>query len=114
MEGNIHGYLGDSIVPSVNLCCKIENGSYHVKGLKQGIDTIQMDMDLHLNGMYPDSSFVSLEQLRLKGLTTSLDMRGKVTNLLTSPNVDANIKGKIDFTRLAQEFLNPDTLFLRE
>lgn len=113
MEGNIHGFLGDSIVPSVNLCCKIENGSYHMKGLKQGIDTLQMDMDLHLNGMYPESSFVSLEQLTLKGLTTSLDMQGKVTNLLTSPNVDANIKGKIDFTRLAKEFLNPDTLLVQ-
>lgn len=113
LEGNIHGFLGDSIVPSVNLCCKIENGSYHVKGLKQGIDTIQMDMDLHLNGMYPDSSFVSLEQLTLKGMTTSLDMNGKVTNLMTSPNVDANIKGKVDFTRLAKEFLNPDTLFVQ-
>lgn len=113
VEGNIHGYLGDSIVPSVNLCCKIENGSYHVKGLKQGIDTMQMDIDLHLNGMYPDSSFVSLEQLKLKGLTTSLDMSGKVTNLLTSPQIDTKIAGKIDFTRLAQEFLNPDTLLLQ-
>lgn len=113
MVGNIHGFLGDSIAPSVNLCCKIENGSYHMKGLKQGIDTLQMDMDLHLNGLYPDSSFVSLEQLTLKGLTTSLDMQGKVTNLLTSPNVDANIKGKIDFTRLAKEFLNPDTLLVQ-
>lgn len=113
MEGNIHGFLGDSIVPSVNLCCKIENGSYHMKGVKQGIDTLQMDMDLHLNGMYPDSSFLSLEQLTLKGMTTSLDMQGKVTNLLTSPNVDTNIKGKIDFTRLAKEFINPDTLFLQ-
>lgn len=112
LEGNIHGYLGDSIVPTVNLCCKIENGSYHMKGIKQGIDTLQMDMDLHLNGLYPDSSFVSLEQLKLKGLTTSLDMSGKVTNLLTSPNVDAKVKGKIDFTRLAEEFLNPDTLFV--
>lgn len=113
VEGNIHGYLGDSIVPSVNLCCKIENGSYHVKGLKQGIDTMQMDIDLHLNGMYPDSSFVSLEQLKLKGLTTSLDMSGKVTNLLTSPKIDTKIAGKIDFTRLAEEFLNPDTLLLQ-
>lgn len=112
MEGNIHGYLSDSIVPTVNLCCKIENGSYHMKGIKQGIDTLQMDLDLHLNGLYPDSSFVSLEQLTLKGLTTSLDMSGKVTNLLTSPNVDAKVKGKIDFTRLAEEFLNPDTLFV--
>lgn len=113
MEGNIHGYLSDSIVPTVNLCCKIENGSYHMKGIKQGIDTLQMDLDLHLNGLYPDSSFVSLEQLTLKGLTTSLDMSGKVTNLLTSPNVDAKVKGKIDFTRLAKEFLNPDTLFVQ-
>ena len=113
MEGNIHGFLGDSIVPSVSLCCKIENGSYHMKGIKQGIDTLEMDMDLHLNGTCPDSSFLSLEQLTLKGLSTSLDMQGKVTNLLTSPNVDANIKGKIDFTRLAKEFLNPDTLFIQ-
>lgn len=113
LEGNIHGYLGDSIVPTVNLCCKIENGSYHMKGIKQGIDTLQMDMDLHLNGLYPDSSFITLEQLKLKGLTTSLDLSGKVTNLLTSPNIDANIKGKIDFTRLAKEFLNPDTLFVQ-
>lgn len=113
MEGNIHGYLSDSIVPTVNLCCKIENGSYHMKGIKQGIDTLQMDLDLHLNGLYPDSSFVSLEQLTLKGLTTSLDMSGKVSNLLTSPNVDAKVKGKIDFTRLAKEFLNPDTLFVQ-
>lgn len=113
MEGNIHGYLSDSLVPTVNLCCKIENGSYHMKGIKQGIDTLQMDLDLHLNGLYPDSSFVSLEQLTLKGLTTSLDMSGKVSNLLTSPNVDAKVKGKIDFTRLAKEFLNPDTLFVQ-
>lgn len=113
MEGNIHGYLGDSIVPSVNLCCKIEDGSYHVKGVKQGIDTLQMDVDLHLNGLYPDSSFISLEQLLLKGRNASLDMRGKVTNLLTSPNVDANVKGQINFTRLAEEFLNPDTLSLQ-
>lgn len=113
MEGSIHGFLGDSVAPSVNLCCKIVDGSYYLKGIKQGIDTIQMDVDLHLNGMYPDSSFVSLERLRLKGLSTSLDMSGKVTNLLTSPNIDTKIAGKIDFTRLAQEFLNPDTLFLQ-
>lgn len=113
LEGNIHGYLGDSIVPTVNLCCKIENGSYHMKGIKQGIDTLQMDMDLHLNGLYPDSSFVSLEQFIVKGSTTSLDMQGRVSNLLTSPNVKANIKGKIDFTRLAKDFINPDTLLLQ-
>lgn len=112
IDGGIHGFLGDSIVPNVNLCCKIENGAYHVKGVKQGIDTLQMDLDLHLNGEHPDSSFVSLEQLTIKGLNTSLHIQAQVTNLLKNPAIRTNVKGKIDFTRLGQEFLNPDTLLI--
>lgn len=112
VEGNIHGFLGDSIVPNVSLCCKIENGSYHMKGIKQGIDTLRMDMDLHLNGAYPDSSFVSLEQLTVKGLNTSLDMQANITNLLKNPAIKTTISGIIDFTRMGQEFLNPDTLLV--
>lgn len=112
MEGSIHGFLGDSIIPNVNLCCKIENGSYHIKDVKQGIDTLEMDLDIHLNGPFPDSSFVSLEQLTMKGLNTSLDMQAKVTNLFKNPAVQAGIKGQVDFTRLGEEFLNPDTLLV--
>lgn len=112
LEGNVLGELGDSIVPTVNLCCRIDNGSYHMKGIQQGIDTLQMDLDLHLNGQNLDSSYISLEALTLKGLNTSMDMHGKITNLLKNPAVDAHMKGKIDFTRLAKEFLNPDTLLL--
>ena len=112
MEGKINGFMGDSIVPDVNLCCKIENGSYHVKGIKQGIDTLQMDLDIHLNGLYPDSSFLSLEQFTIKGLNTSVDVQGKITNLMENPAINTSITGKIDFTRLAKEFLNPDTLLL--
>lgn len=112
LEGSIHGFLGDSIIPNVNLCFKIENGSYHIKDIKQGIDTLEMDLDLNLNGLHPDSSFVSLEQLTMKGLTTSLDMQARITNLFKNPAVQAGIKGKVDFTRLGKEFLNPDTLLI--
>lgn len=112
LKGSIQGELGDSIVPTVNLCCQIKDGAYHVKDVKQGIDTLQMDVDLHLNGPHPDSSFLSIEQLRVKGLTTSLNVQGKVVNLYKNPAIQGEIKGKIDFTRLAEEFLNPDTLLL--
>lgn len=112
VEGSIHGMLGDSIVPNVSLCCKIDKGSYHIKGIKQGIDTLQMDLDLHLNGAFPDSSYISMEQLTMKGLNTSIDMQGKVSNLLQNPAIETRMKGQIDFTRLAKEFLNPDTLLI--
>ncbi len=112
LEGDIRGELGDSIVPTVNLCCKVEDGSYHIKGVEQGIDTLRMDMDLHLNGAYPDSSFVSLEELTLIGLNTSLTMSGEVKDIWRNPAIRAEMQGKVDFTRLAKEFLNPDTLLL--
>ncbi len=112
VEGSIHGFLEDSIMPNVNLCCKIENGSYHIKDIKQGIDMLEMDLDIHLNGPFPDSSFVSLERLTMRGLDTSLDMQAKITNLFKNPAVQAGMKGKVNFTRLGQEFLNPDTLLV--
>lgn len=112
LEGNIKGEMSDSVVPTVNLCCKIENGAYHVKGVKQGIDTLRMDMDLHLNGAYPDSSYISLEELTIQGLNTALTMRGEVRNIFNNPAIKAEMKGQIDFTRLAEEFLNPDTLLV--
>ncbi|SEF93599.1 AsmA-like C-terminal region-containing protein [Parabacteroides chinchillae] len=112
LDGNIHGEFGDSITPSVNLCCKINDGSYHISGIKQGIDSIQMDLDIHLNGQYPDSSYISLEELTVKGQNTSFNMNGKVTNVFKNPAINTQIKGQVDFTHLAKEFLNPDTLLL--
>ncbi len=113
LEGSIRGELGDSLVPSVDLCARIEEGSYHIKGIKQGIDTLQMDVDLHLNGPHPDSSYISLEGLTLKGLNTSLFIEAKAQNLFRDPAIRTTILGKVDFTRLAEEFLNPDTLLLQ-
>ena len=113
LEGSIRGELGDSLVPSVDLCCRIDRGAYHIKGIKQGIDTLQMDVDLHLNGPHPDSSYISLEELTLKGLNTSLFIEAKASNLLRDPAIRTTVRGKVDFTRLAEEFLNPDTLLLQ-
>ncbi|MCD8178922.1 MAG: outer membrane assembly protein [Tannerellaceae bacterium] len=113
LESSIHGFVGDSIFPTVNLCCKIEDASYFMKGVKQGIDAFEMDMDVHLNGTSPDSSYVVLENLRIEGLNTAFSLKARVDDVLQSPYIDAYMKGTIDFTRLAEEFLNPDTLLLR-
>jgi len=113
LEGSIHGELNDSIIPTVNLCCQISNGSFHMKGVEQGIDTLDMDLDIHINGTHLDSSYVSLENITLKGLNTSLVIHGKATNLLKNPEIAAVMKGKVDFTRLGQEFLNADTLLVQ-
>lgn len=112
LEGDVRGALGDSLVPTVNLRCRIDEGAYHVKGIEHGIDTLRMDMGIHLNGSYPDSSYVSLKELTVIGRNTGLRMSGDVWNIWKNPKVRANVKGGVDFTHLASDFLNPDTLFL--
>ena len=68
-------------------------------------------MDLMVNGLHPDSSYLSVENSLIKGLSTSLELSGKVTDL-SNPKVDARMKGSVDFTRLAKEFRNTDSLLL--
>lgn len=110
LEGTVQGDLGDSVVPSVNLCCRIDDGSYHVEGIQQGIDTLQMDMDLHLNGPHPDSSSVTIERFRVIGPNIAWNLTGDAHNIFLNPAIRAELNGKIDFTKLGKEFLHPDTL----
>ena len=112
LEGKIQGEVGDSVVPSLDLCCKIDNGSYHVEGVQQGIDSLRMDVDLAFNGPCPDSSFVKVEELVVKGRNISLDVKGSAYNLFDNPAIRARIKSDVNFTQLAKDFLNPDTIIL--
>lgn len=112
LEGKIQGEVGDSVVPSLNLCCKIDNGSYHVEGVQQGIDSLRMDVDLAFNGPCPDSSFVKVEELVVKGRNISLDVKGSAYNLFDNPAIRSKIKGNVNLTQLAKDFLNPDTIIL--
>lgn len=112
LEGKIQGEVGDSVVPSLDLCCKIDNGSYHVEGVQQGIDSLRIDVDLAFNGPCPDSSFVKVEELVVKGRNISLDVKGSAYNLFDNPAIRSKIKGNVNLTQLAKDFLNPDTIIL--
>ncbi len=112
VDGSIHGMAGDSILPVISMCCKIDKGSLYMKGIDQGIESLETDFDLYFNGEYPDSSFISLKKLMLKGLNSSFHIRGEVSDLSSSPSIDTYMKGSIDFTRLGEEFLNLDSLYL--
>lgn len=112
LEGKIRGEVGDSVVPSLDLHCKIDNGSYHVAGVQQGIDSLRMDVGLAFNGPCPDSSFVKVNELVVKGRNIALDVKGSAYNLFDNPAIRSKIKGNVNLTQLAKDFLNPDTIIL--
>lgn len=113
LEANIHGELSDSILPTLQATCQLENGSYYMKGIDQGIDSLDLEMNIYFDGTEPNQSFALLEHLSISGMNTSMRMSGKVTNLLQSPAIEASLNGKVDLTRMAKEFLDADTLLLQ-
>ncbi len=112
LETHILGELGDSISPTIDALCILENGSYFMKGSKQGIESLALNMDIHLDGKDPRLSHVALEKLQLTGMNTSVDVYGRIDNIFHSPYIDTKVKGKIDLTKMAKDFLDPDTFLL--
>lgn len=112
LEGKIKGAVGDSLVPSLDLRCLVDNGSYHIKGIQQGIDSLRVDVNLAFNGSHPDSSFVKVNELIVKGRNIAWDVKGSAYNLFKNPAIQARVKGNANLTQLAKDFLNPDTIAL--
>ena len=110
LEGTLIGELSDSLFPSFSLCCQVEQGAYHVKGIEQGIDTLEMDVDLHYNGTCPDSSAIAIDRFRVIGKNITWNLNGEVHDLFRNPTIQASLDGKINFTQLGQQLFNPDTL----
>ncbi|MDH6306863.1 hypothetical protein M2459_002120 [Parabacteroides sp. PF5-5] len=113
LDGTIQGELGDSIIPTVDLRCLVENGSFRMKDVKQGIDKLETDINLHIDGEDLNASYVLIDKLEMKGLNSSIEAKGSVKDLMLSPAVNAYLKGNIDFTRIAQDIFHPDTLLLQ-
>lgn len=113
LDANIVGELGDSIMPTINAYCLLENGSYFMKGVEQGIDSLEVEMNIHMNGPEPHLSYVTLDKMHLTGMNTSFQMHGQVKDILQSPAIDATVKGRVDLTRMAKDFFDPDTFLLQ-
>lgn len=113
LEANIYGEVGDSIIPSLDIRCFLENGSFAIKNVSQSIENLELNMDIHLDGQEPQLSHVILDKLQLKGMNTSLDVKGEISNVIQSPYLNGRINGKVDLTRMAEDFIDPDTLLLQ-
>lgn len=110
VKGTLRGNLGDSIYPVLTACCVLENGSLQGQKKESGIDSLAWDMDMVFDRTHSDSSFVDLSRFFMKGKHCSFDMQGKVTDLWVNPVVNVSLKGNIDFTEMAKNFLRSDTL----
>lgn len=113
LHGEVKGQLQPGSVPDIRLKGFISEGSFHKKEIKQGIDTISLNLEVQYKQEEPDSCFIALHNVRIKGLNSSVLMENRITNLQGVPFIMADLKGKIDFDRIGTEFISPQLATLK-
>ena len=111
LEGNIKGNV--TSLPDLRLKCMIDNGSFYMKDIKKGIDTISLCMNFSYMKDKPDSCFISINNTKVKGLNSHIEIQSHISNLQQSPFITADFKGHIDFDRIGKEFISPEIMELK-
>lgn len=113
LEGKIKGEVGDSLIPDIHLKGFVSQGSFYKKGIKQGIDTISLNMELCYKSQKPDSCYIALHNVKVKGLDSYLQMESRISNLQEVPFINVDLKGDINFDRIGAEFISPQLITLK-
>ena len=108
LEGNIKGNISASQKPDFKLKCQIDKGSFLKKDIKKGIDTISLCMDISYMNNHPDSCYVRLQDTKIKGLNSFIELQSHISNLQESPFITADLKGYIDFDHIGKEFVSTE------
>lgn len=112
LKGEIKGNLKDAL-PDIKVEGFISQGSFRKNGIEQGIDTISLNLEMSYQETRPDSCFIVLHNVKVKGLGSSIQMENRITNLQSTPFITGDLKGHIDFDRIGREFISPRLAALR-
>ena len=110
LNGAVNGILTDSIYPIITADCALKNGSVENKSTNDKIKELQLHVGMKLDMAHSDSSHISLKNFFIKSNTSAFSMNGSVTDLLINPEIEAKLKGNINFTELSKMLMSPDTL----
>lgn len=113
LEGSIKGLFNKSSLPDFNLKCMINNGSFYMNNIREGIDTISLCMNFNYMKDNPDSCFISLKDTKIKGLNSHIEVESYISNLQESPFITADLKGFIDFDYIGKKFISPRIMELK-
>lgn len=89
-------------MPSVLLDVNIPGGAIRDPKNTNKIENILVDAQLNYNPEHPDSTRVLIRKMQVGGSTVSLEMSGKVSDVLRDPSIDGQVKGMVNLSKLSQ------------
>ena len=101
-HANIDGTYGNGKLPTAIASLSIKDGGIQYKDMPNKIDLIETEMLTFLDLSKKTSSFVEVNNFKLRGTSTNIVLRGKADNILDNAKIIAKANGTLDFATLAK------------
>lgn len=101
LSGSIRGKLAETQTPSADLNLKVENAMFSYPDLPGSADNIDIDIDVHYDGVQNDNSVVDVNTFHVELGENPVDFRMHLITPMSDPQVNARLEASVDFSTLA-------------
>ena len=112
LQGNVKGTIADNIHPNISISGHLSDGCIVQKGQNDGLHNINMKFNFHNPFSNQDLSAVTINNLTISGLSSSISAKAEIKKIWTDPFFDLQLKSDIDLNRIGTEFLDPKKIQL--
>lgn len=102
--GKVRGLYGKDNMPALEAFARIEDASARYDGFPAGIDNLVLDIYAFLDRSRPDSSFVDLRTLDVRGTNMEINASANVTDMFSDPVLDFSMKADVDMDSVYRAF----------
>ena len=101
LKGFVRGTMTGETMPSVGMVMVVENGGFSYPELPESIDNVNMDLSLFYDGVDDDKTTIDLKSFHMEMAGNPFDMNMSIRTPVSDMNINASMKGTIDFTSIA-------------
>ena len=101
LSGSIKGKLTDEHTPSADLNLRVENAMFNYPDLPKSANNIQIDVDVHYDGVQNDNSVIDVNTFHVELGENPVDFSMHMITPMSDPQVNARLEAKVDFSTLA-------------
>ncbi len=103
-NGYAKGTYNDKLIPAFGLKVKIDNAMFKYPSLPKSVNNIFVDVNISNKDGKPDNTIIDLNKLHLEMGANPVDVKMHVSTPASDPNIDGDIKAKIDLASV-KEFI---------
>ncbi|MBA7641246.1 hypothetical protein ES703_48922 [subsurface metagenome] len=96
LDGNVKGSITENTTPSVDLKLLVKNATFSYPDLPKSADNIEIDLDLHYDGIQIDNTTLDVNKFHVDLGTNSVDLSLNLRNPVTDPFTNGQLVAAID------------------